>query len=75
MSNDVTDAMRKMGELSDPVQEQLRRMLHEFGNEHYPNCPADDDSGQCDCFAGHLIVKAKATLEDAVNQRLKGEVK
>ena len=62
---ETRDAMREMGELLDPVQEQLRRMLHEFANEHYHTCPSDNDSGPCDCFAGHLIVKARAALEAA----------
>ena len=66
--NDVTDAMREMGELRDPVQEQLRRMLHEFGDEHYYTCPADNDSGPCDCFAGFLISRARAILEAAVKK-------
>jgi len=69
MSGEVQDAMREMGELLDPVQEQLRRMLHEFGDEHYHTCPADNDSGPCECFAGHLIVRARAVLEAAVNQK------
>ncbi len=65
---DTQEAMREMGELTDPVQEQLRRMLHEFGDTHYHTCPADNDSGQCDCFAGHLIVRARAALEAAVSR-------
>lgn len=69
MSGDTQDAMREMGELLDPVQEQLRRMLHEFGDEHYHTCPSDNDSGPCDCFAGHLIVRARAVLEAAVKDR------
>jgi len=64
--NDTQKAMRGMGELLDPVQEQLRRMLHEFGDEHYHTCPANNDSGPCKCFAGQLIVRARATLEAAV---------
>lgn len=68
MPSDTQDAMREMGELVDPVQEQLRRMLHEFGDEHYHTCPADNDSGPCGCFAGHLIVRARETLKAAVSR-------
>lgn len=67
MSTDHRDAMREIGELSDPVQEALRRMIAEFGGEpHYHTCPADSDSGPCDCFAGHLLVDVRRTLESAV---------
>jgi hypothetical protein len=60
--SDIHEAMVEMGEQSDPVREALRRMLAEFGDQHYHTCPADDDSGPCDCFAGHLTKDALATL-------------
>lgn len=59
----VRDEMLDIGEQRDPVREMLRRMVAEFGNEpHYHTCPADNDTGPCDCFAGHLIVDALAVL-------------
>jgi bacterioferritin-associated ferredoxin len=56
------EAMLEMGQQADPIREALRRMIAEFGDEHYHTCPADNDSGPCECFAGHLIVDARATL-------------
>lgn len=56
------EEMLEMGQQADPAREMLRRMIAEFGNEHYHTCPADNDSGPCDCFAGHLIVDALAVL-------------
>lgn len=65
MSNEtVRDLMREMGEQADPIREALRRMLAEFGDEHYHLCPANFDGGVCDCFAGALIVQATAALVD-----------
>ena len=37
----------------------------EFGDEHYHTCPADNDSGPCDCFAGHLLTDARLVIEAA----------
>lgn len=51
-----------MGEQSDPVREALRRMIAEFDDHHYPTCPADRDTVPCDCFAGALLIDAKAAL-------------
>lgn len=65
-SSDHRDAMREMGELTDPVKEMLRRMIAEFGDEHYHTCPADTDTGPCDCFAGALVANARDALEKAV---------
>jgi hypothetical protein len=65
----VHEEMREMGQQSDPVREALRRMLAEFGDEHYHTCPADNGTGPCDCFAGHLIVDARAVLESAPDKR------
>lgn len=59
----VREAMRQMGEQADPVREALRRMIAEFHDYHYHGCPADDDSGPCECFAGHLLIKAREALE------------
>lgn len=64
--SDHGDAMREMGQLADPVKEALRRMIHEFGDEHYHTCPADDDSGPCECFAGHLLNDARRALEESL---------
>jgi hypothetical protein len=71
MSNDHQNAMREMGEQSDPVIEALRRMIHEFGDEHYHTCPADNDSGPCDCFAGHLLNDARRVIDAAVSDLTK----
>ena len=57
------EAMIELGEQADPIREALRRMISEFGDEHYYTCPADDDSGPCDCFAGHLIKDVRVLLE------------
>jgi hypothetical protein len=59
---DVRDAMLEMGPQVDPVREYLRRMLAEFGDQHYHTCPSDNDSGPCDCFAGALVKDATAAL-------------
>lgn len=67
MGTDHRDKMREIGQLADPIQEALRRMIAEFGDEHYHTCPADNDSGPCDCFAGHLLVDARRALEGAVS--------
>lgn len=66
-SSDHRDAMREIGELVDPVQEMLRRMIAEFGDEHYHLCPANFDGGVCDCFAGHLLNDARKVIETAVS--------
>ncbi len=63
--SDVRDEMREMGEQADPVREALRRMIAEFHDYHYHTCPADDDSGPCDCFAGILIKQSLETLKAA----------
>lgn len=71
MSDDTArDEMREMGQLNDPVREMLRRMIAEFGDEHYHTCPADAGTGPCDCFAGSLIMEARTVLEDANRKRL-----
>jgi len=59
---DIRDAMHEMGPQADPIREALRRMLAEFGGDHYYTCPADDGSGPCNCFAGHLIKDCFAAL-------------
>jgi hypothetical protein len=59
------DAMRAIGPQKDPVLEMLRRMIAEFADEHYHTCPADNDSGPCDCFAGHLLTEARLAFEAA----------
>ncbi len=52
-----------MGEQKDPVREMLRRMVAEFCDYHYGTCPADlTNEGKCDCFAGALLIQARATL-------------
>lgn len=61
------EAMLEIGQLTDPVKEALRRMIAEFGDEHYHTCPADNDSGPCECFAGHLSNDAKRVLEEALS--------
>lgn len=58
--SDVHEAMFEMGQQSDPIREALRRMLAEFGDQHYDQCPANwieghENYGPCDCFAGHLV--------------------
>ena len=63
MSDEIHEAMLNMGEQADPIREMLRRMLAEFGDQHYHTCPAYNDSRSCDCFAGHLVVSARAVLE------------
>ena len=68
MSTYTRDRMREIGPLVDPVTEMLRRMIAEFADEHYHTCPADNDSGPCDCFAGLLLVEARQALETAVSQ-------
>lgn len=67
--SDIHEAMVEMGEQSDPVREALRRMLAEFGDQHSHTCPADNDSGPCDCFAGHLTKDALATLTASPDAR------
>lgn len=62
MTDTMHEEMIEIGQQSDPVLEMLRRMLAEFGDEHYHTCPADNDSGPCDCFAGHLIKDAVELL-------------
>ena len=62
------EAMQEMGEQSDPIREALRRMIAEFGDEHYHTCPADNDSGPCDCFAGHLIKDVVAIITGVPNK-------
>ena len=64
--SDHRDAMREMGPQVDPVIEALRRMIAEFGDEHYHTCPADNDSGPCDCFAGHLLNDARRVIDEAI---------
>jgi len=66
MSFDDRERMREIGELNDPVAEMLRRMIAEFDDEHYDACPSNDDSGPCNCFAGHLLADAKRVLEAAI---------
>lgn len=58
------EAMIELGPQIDPTREALRRMISEFGDQHYHTCPADNDSGPCDCFAGHLIKDVMAVLSD-----------
>lgn len=58
----MREAMIKIGEQADPVREMLRRMVAEFHDYHYHGCPADNDSGPCNCFAGALLVRAGAAL-------------
>ncbi len=48
--------------MTDPMREALEKMVAEFGAYHYRNCPADTNSGPCECFAGNLLIKAKAAL-------------
>lgn len=61
--NDIRGEMLEMGEQVDPVREMLRRMVAEFCDYHYGTCPADlKDDGQCNCFAGALLIKARAAL-------------
>jgi hypothetical protein len=60
------EAMREIGQLTDPVQEALRRMIAEFGDEHYHTCPADNDSGACNCFAGILSRNSRKALEESM---------
>jgi hypothetical protein len=59
------EAMLEMGPQFDPLREALRRMIAEFGDQHYYTCPADNDSGPCDCFAGHLIKDVRAILDSS----------
>lgn len=62
--------MRALGELKDPVQEALRRMIAEFHDYHYHTCPAEEnDDAPCKCFAGALIVQSLATLRKASGLR------
>ena len=63
------EAMIELGPQSDPVREALRRMISEFGDEHYHTCPADDRSGPCNCFAGLLIKDVREILERAADKR------
>lgn len=63
------EAMLEIGQLTDPIQEALRRMIAEFGDEHYHTCPADSDSGPCNCFAGHLNADVRAVLENSITQQ------
>jgi hypothetical protein len=56
------EAMILLGEQADPLREALRRMVAEFGDEHYHTCPADNDTGPCDCFAGRLIKDVRKLL-------------
>lgn len=60
----IREEMIELGQQSDPVREALRRMLAEFGDDHYPACPADNDSGPCECFAGHLSADARSALSN-----------
>ena len=63
------DQMLEIGQQVDPIREALRRMIAEFGDQHYHTCPADTDTGPCDCFAGHLVKDAIAALTDERHQR------
>jgi len=63
MSDDHREAMLEMGEQPDPIKEALRRMIAEFGDYHYHTCPADNDTGLCDCFAGHLLNDARRAID------------
>lgn len=65
-SESAHEAMIKIGELRDPVLEALRRMISEFGDEHYHTCPTDNDSGPCNCFAGALNSSVRSIFEKAV---------
>lgn len=66
---DIREELREMGELKDPVQEALRRMLAEFHDEHYHTCPAyADDDAQCECFAGALVTQCLAVLRSVVER-------
>lgn len=63
--NDARDEMREMGQQTDPIREMLRRMVAEFCDYHYGTCPADHtDGAQCNCFAGALLIKARAALSN-----------
>lgn len=64
--SDHREAMLEIGELTDPIQEALRRMIAEFGDYHYHGCPADNDSGPCECFAGNLLNNSRRTLDAAL---------
>lgn len=67
---DARDQLRDIGEQKDPVAEALRRMLHEFCEEHYHTCPAyEDDAAECDCFAGALIKSSLETFLESVAQK------
>lgn len=57
--------MREIGPLKDHLHEMLRRMVAEYGDDHYHTCPADNDSGPCDCFGGGLNREARAAIEAA----------
>jgi hypothetical protein len=58
----IADITRGMGKLSDPVQEALRQMLHEFGDDgHYHECRINN-GGPCDCFAGSVVEVSMAKL-------------
>lgn len=63
---DIRDEMREMGQQADPTREMLRRMVAEFCDYHYGTCPADIGSGECNCFAGALLIQARATLSNGM---------
>lgn len=69
MADTVHEEMLKMGQQNDMTREALRRMLAEFGDEHYHTCPADSDSGACDCFAGMLVMDALEILRSTTDKR------
>jgi hypothetical protein len=65
--HDLREEMREMGHQPDSVREALRRMIAEFYDYHYMGCPADEDKGPCNCFAGHLLIDAAAALRKAAS--------
>lgn len=70
---DARESMRAIGQLADPVHEALRRMIAEFGDQHYHACPADNDSGPCECFAGHVVTDATRVLMTAMQGDVRGD--
>lgn len=66
------EAMLEVGQLTDPVLEALRRMIAEFGDQHYHTCPANED-GPCDCFAGSLNASVRKIFDVALSSSREGE--